>query len=54
MAEKYFLYTNEIRNDVYQIGSTLLLKGLECEHAVILDVGNMGTADLYVALSRGG
>ncbi|WP_422528348.1 UvrD-helicase domain-containing protein [Serratia fonticola] len=35
------------------IGSTLLLKGLECDHALILNVGNMGARDLYVALSRG-
>lgn len=35
------------------IGSTLLLKGLECDHTLILNLGNMGASDLYVALSRG-
>ena len=39
------------------VGSTLLLKGLEAHHAVILDAdrpGNaMSRAHLYVALSRG-
>lgn len=35
------------------IGSTLLLKGLECEHSLILDAGAMTPSNLYVALSRG-
>lgn len=35
------------------IGSTLLLKGLECDHVLILDAGNMNPSNLYVALSRG-
>ncbi|MFK3711762.1 UvrD-helicase domain-containing protein [Leclercia adecarboxylata] len=35
------------------IGSTLLLKGLECDHALILDAGSMSASNLYVALSRG-
>jgi len=35
------------------IGSTLLLKGLECDHVLILDAGNMEANHLYVALSRG-
>lgn len=35
------------------IGSTLLLKGLECDHALILNTGSMSGSDLYVALSRG-
>ena len=34
------------------VGSTLLLKGLEAERAVVLDVENMTACDLYVALSR--
>lgn len=34
------------------IGSTLLPKGLECGHALILDAGNMGTSDSYVVFSR--
>ena len=35
------------------IGSTLLLKGLEADHVLILDAGAMNTQNLYVALSRG-
>jgi hypothetical protein len=35
------------------IGSTLLLKGLEADHALILDAGAMNANNLYVALSRG-
>lgn len=34
------------------IGSTLLLKGLESEHSLILDAGVMTPSHLYVALSR--
>lgn len=35
------------------IGSTLLLKGQECDHAIILDAGALNSKNLYVALSRG-
>lgn len=35
------------------IGSTLLLKGLESDHTLILDAGAMTPQNLYVALSRG-
>lgn len=35
------------------IGSTLLLKGLEADHVLILDAENMNDRHLYVALSRG-
>ena len=35
------------------IGSTLLLKGLETDHCLILDAGQMNHQNLYVALSRG-
>ena len=34
------------------IGSTLLLKGLESEHAVVLNADAMPAQHLYVALSR--
>jgi DNA helicase-2/ATP-dependent DNA helicase PcrA len=34
------------------IGSTLLLKGLEADHAVVLDADGMKPAHLYVAISR--
>ena len=35
------------------VGSTLLLKGLEAEVAVMLDVTDMDAAHLYVAMTRG-
>lgn len=56
------IYADEIsrrkiqnRNNVYRcIGSTLLVKGLEFDHAVILRGQNWGgLKDLYVALTRG-
>lgn len=34
------------------VGSTLLLKGLEAERAVVMDTKEMTACDLYVALSR--
>ena len=34
------------------IGSTLLLKGLESDHAVLLDVAGLDANNLYVALTR--
>ncbi|MBO9708092.1 MAG: AAA family ATPase [Caulobacter sp.] len=34
------------------VGSTLLLKGLEAEHAIILDADDMNARHLYVAISR--
>lgn len=41
------------RIPTHAIGSTLLLKGLEADHALILDAGSMNRSNLYVALSRG-
>lgn len=35
------------------IGSTLLLKGLEADHCLLLDAGTLNAQNLYVALSRG-
>lgn len=35
------------------VGSTLLLKGLEAEMAVILDAGGLDARNLYVAMTRG-
>jgi len=34
------------------VGSTLLLKGLEADHAVVFDADTMSSADIYVAMSR--
>jgi hypothetical protein len=35
------------------IGTTLLVKGLEFDHAVILDADSLDAKDLYVAMTRG-
>lgn len=35
------------------IGTTLLVKGLEFDHAVILDADSLNAKDLYVAMTRG-
>jgi DNA helicase-2/ATP-dependent DNA helicase PcrA len=35
------------------IGTTLLVKGLEYDHAVILDADTLDAKDLYVAMTRG-
>jgi hypothetical protein len=35
------------------VGSTLLLKGLEAEAAVVLNTENMNAQNLYVAMTRG-
>jgi DNA helicase-2/ATP-dependent DNA helicase PcrA len=35
------------------IGTTLLVKGLEYDHAVILDADALDAKDLYVAMTRG-
>ncbi|NVM76463.1 DNA helicase-2/ATP-dependent DNA helicase PcrA [Duganella sp. SG902] len=35
------------------IATTLLVKGLEYDHAVVLDADSLGTKDLYVAMTRG-
>jgi AAA domain len=41
------------RLPTHAIGSTLLLKGLEAQHVLILDADGMNARHLYVALSRG-
>ena len=35
------------------ISRTLLVKGLEFDHCVVLEVSEVGTKDLYVAMTRG-
>jgi DNA helicase-2/ATP-dependent DNA helicase PcrA len=35
------------------IGTTLLLKGLEFDHGIVLDARSLAAKDLYVALTRG-
>lgn len=46
-------HTGDKRIPHRAIGSTLLLKGLECDHSIILDAGALNSKNLYVALSRG-
>ena len=46
-------HQGERRIPTRAIGSTLLLKGLEADHSLILDAGGMNSHNLYVALSRG-
>lgn len=45
-------HSGDKRVPVCAIGSTLLLKGLEAEHVVILNADRMNRQHLYVALSR--
>ena len=35
------------------IGTTLLVKGLEFDHAIVLDAASLSRKELYVALTRG-
>ena len=35
------------------IGTTLLVKGLEFDHAIVLDAASLSKKELYVALTRG-
>ena len=35
------------------IGTTLLVKGLEFDHAIVLDANSLSKKELYVALTRG-
>jgi hypothetical protein len=37
----------------FGIGTTKVLKGLETDHAVVMDIDVLDAADLYVALTRG-
>ncbi|MBL6974737.1 MAG: AAA family ATPase [Deltaproteobacteria bacterium] len=47
--------TRHIGRPVFRrcVGSTLLVKGLEFDHAVVLDADGYNARDLYVALTRG-
>lgn len=37
----------------YALGTTLLVKGLECDHVIVLDADALDTENLYVAMTRG-
>lgn len=51
--QKIFRHSGRPVQHKKQIGTTLLVKGLEFDHAIILDVGSLGRKELYVALTRG-
>jgi hypothetical protein len=59
LTEAATLYQREMRhtgrpiNHRKLIGTTLLVKGLEYDHAVILDADALDAKDLYVAMTRG-
>ena len=59
LSEAANLYQREMRHAGRPIshrkliGTTLLVKGLEYDHAVILDADALDAKDLYVAMTRG-
>lgn len=59
LVESAKLYQRDMRNagrpirHTKLIGTTLLVKGLEYDHAVILDADSLDLKDLYVAMTRG-
>lgn len=59
IAEAASMYQREMRHTGRPIshqkliGTTLLVKGLEYDHAVILDADALNAKDLYVAMTRG-
>jgi hypothetical protein len=55
-AEKYqgeFRYNGRPVSRRRLIGTTLLVKGLEFDHAIVLDAASLSKKELYVALTRG-
>ena len=55
-AEKYhgeFRYRGRPVGRRRLIGTTLLVKGLEFDHAIVLDAASLSKKELYVALTRG-
>lgn len=55
-AEKYqreFRFKGRPVGNLRQIGTTLLVKGLEYDHAIVLDATTLSRKELYVALTRG-
>jgi hypothetical protein len=59
LLEAAYLYQSEFRHSGRPlrhpklIGTTLLVKGLEFDHAVILDAASLSAKELYVAMTRG-
>jgi len=55
-AEKYQLEFRHIGRPIAHrriVGTTLLVKGLEFDHAVVLEASSLSRQELYVALTRG-
>jgi len=55
-AEKYqtqFRYRGRPVGRRRLMGTTLLVKGLEFDHAIVLDARSLSRKELYVALTRG-
>jgi len=59
LSESAKLYQRDMRHTgrpirhTKLIGTTLLVKGLEYDHAIILDADSLNAKDLYVAMTRG-
>lgn len=56
IAEKYhaeFRYKGRPTGRRKLIGTTLLVKGLEFDHAIVLDADSLSRKELYVAITRG-
>jgi hypothetical protein len=59
LSESAKLYQRDMRHTgrpirhTKLIGTTLLVKGLEYDHAIILDADSLDAKDLYVAMTRG-
>jgi hypothetical protein len=56
VAEKYhaeFRYKGRPSGRRKLIGTTLLVKGLEFDHAIVLDADSLSRKELYVAITRG-
>jgi DNA helicase-2/ATP-dependent DNA helicase PcrA len=51
--QKQFRHTGRPVSYPKLIGTTLLVKGQEYEHAIVLDASSLSKKDLYVALTRG-
>jgi superfamily I DNA/RNA helicase len=53
LYQKDFRYLGRPLRHTKQIATTLLVKGLEYDHAVILDAESLDARQLYVAMTRG-
>ena len=59
LSEAAYVFQNEFRHRGRVVGShkvvstTLLVKGLEFDHGIVLDASSLSSKELYVALTRG-